>query len=228
MLSAFMALIFDLHQLIDMMSIGTLLAYTIVAICVLVLRYEDEDMPVYEAKIGYPQLFKQSFKCHRGDEPSRLSSAVTKFGIVIFSILAIVFCSIIKVVDVDTEEPTGIILLSIFGALMVLVIVIIVLQPASTVELTFKVPLVPFIPCLSVLINLYLMFQLDFNTWIRFLVWIVIGYAIYFVYGIRYSEEGAVQKRKLIAPSNGKEFEASGIVNNGFVKSNSDVLVDKL
>jgi amino acid transporter len=45
LLAGILILIFDLNQLIDMMSIGTLIAYTLVAASTLILRYRPLDPP---------------------------------------------------------------------------------------------------------------------------------------------------------------------------------------
>lgn len=47
---------------------------------------------------------------------------------------------------------------------------------------TFKVPLVPLIPILGVVTCLFMMVFLPADTWIRLLVWMAIGVAIYFLY----------------------------------------------
>jgi APA family basic amino acid/polyamine antiporter len=47
---------------------------------------------------------------------------------------------------------------------------------------TFRVPMVPLIPILGVATCLFMMVFLPFDTWIRLIVWMVIGVAIYFLY----------------------------------------------
>jgi basic amino acid/polyamine antiporter, APA family len=46
----------------------------------------------------------------------------------------------------------------------------------------FRVPLVPLVPILSVLSCVILMASLTLENWIRFVVWLVIGLVIYFLY----------------------------------------------
>src|ERR1019366_5948017 len=48
---------------------------------------------------------------------------------------------------------------------------------------SFRVPLVPLVPLLSIGCCLVLMMGLPLLTWIRFFVWLIIGFAIYFPFG---------------------------------------------
>ncbi|GGR50918.1 APA family basic amino acid/polyamine antiporter [Nocardioides luteus] len=57
-------------------------------------------------------------------------------------------------------------------------------------ERSFKVPFSPVLPILAALICVYLSLNLSIETWLRFLVWMVIGFAIYFFYGYRNSRVG--------------------------------------
>ncbi len=51
----------------------------------------------------------------------------------------------------------------------------------------FKVPLVPWLPALSILCCLVLMLSLPLETWLRFVVWLIVGLVIYFIFGRKHS-----------------------------------------
>jgi len=51
----------------------------------------------------------------------------------------------------------------------------------------FRTPWVPVLPIVSILFCLYLIASLPPLTWLRFVLWMVIGAAIYFLYSIRHS-----------------------------------------
>ena len=54
----------------------------------------------------------------------------------------------------------------------------------------FKVPFSPIIPLLGVATCIFLMTGLPTITWIRFVIWLVIGFGVYFSYSIKHSLPG--------------------------------------
>lgn len=54
----------------------------------------------------------------------------------------------------------------------------------------FKTPLVPLVPILGIVTCLFMMVFLPMDTWIRLIVWMLIGLDIYLVYGAKHSHLG--------------------------------------
>jgi APA family basic amino acid/polyamine antiporter len=51
----------------------------------------------------------------------------------------------------------------------------------------FKTPWVPFVPIMGIVVSGLLMLSLPFDTWLRLIVWLVVGLVIYFTYGRHHS-----------------------------------------
>jgi len=87
------------------------------------------------------------------------------------------------------------------GTLMAFVIVsigvIFLRYQRPELDRPFKVPFVPFLPALSVVVSLTLMASLPAATWLRLVIWMAIGFVLYFAYGFHHSE---LRKRTAHAP----------------------------
>jgi len=60
----------------------------------------------------------------------------------------------------------------------------------------FRTPLVPWVPLLAIFTCGYLMIELPWTTWLRFLIWLGVGLVIYLLYGFRQSRVGNGENAK--------------------------------
>lgn len=76
---------------------------------------------------------------------------------------------------------------TLFAFILVCIGVLVIRKNVKDAPAGFKVPFVPLIPILGVITCTFMMVFLPFDTWIRLIVWMMIGLDIYAGYGIRHS-----------------------------------------
>ncbi|CAF93130.1 unnamed protein product, partial [Tetraodon nigroviridis] len=117
---------------------------------------------------------------------------VVAFCVLILIVSSVSFCAVLVFGRGQLFLPlwSYTFLLVVFGLAFLLSLALIWMHEPQTNSKTFRVPLVPLTPGVSILINVFLMMKLSFLTWIRFTIWIAIGLCVYFGYGIWHSKEG--------------------------------------
>lgn len=216
--AAIMACIFDLKALVDMMSIGTLLAYSLVAACVLILRYRPDSVlegsrmnkdgeEVRESELTESESHLNRLKdgemtlqtiLHPSKQPTTASSTAVNMAVGVIVITVCVISGITTHYGLAILAMVPWVLGTLAATFVVFFVCIILIcrQPQTSKKVSFMVPLLPYLPILSIFVNVYLMLQLSGDTWIRFSVWMAVGFIIYFGYGIWHSSEHQRQRQR--------------------------------
>ncbi|CAI9619213.1 unnamed protein product, partial [Staurois parvus] len=201
-LAALLSLLVSLRDLIEMMSIGTLLAYTLVSVCVLLLRYQPESdidgfvkflseehtkkkegiLADCEKEACSPMSDGEEFSgpatnTWKMDRPTVATGRTVTICVMLLFVLLFIFCSfIIFGADYVYDQVWWAVLLVILMVLLIIALVFVILQqPENPKKLPYMAPCVPFVPAFAMMVNIYLMLKLSSVTWIRFAVWCFVG-----------------------------------------------------
>ncbi|MGW5816071.1 amino acid permease C-terminal domain-containing protein, partial [Streptomyces noursei] len=85
---------------------------------------------------------------------------------------------------------------TLFAFVVVALGVVLLRRSRPDLPRAFRTPFVPFVPLLSVLASLWLMLNLPAETWIRFAIWMALGFVVYFVYGRSHSRLALREHRR--------------------------------
>lgn len=79
---------------------------------------------------------------------------------------------------------------TLFAFILVCIGVIVMRRSKQQLPASFKTPFVPFVPIMGVVVCLAMMASLSTDTWIRLVIWMMIGFDIYLSRGIKHSKLG--------------------------------------
>ncbi|KAI5094649.1 cationic amino acid transporter 4, partial [Silurus meridionalis] len=126
---------------------------------------------------------------------------VVSFSVLSLMVSAVSLCSVLVFGQSYLALPTWsfVLLLIIFSLAFILSLIVISVHEQQQNTKSFQVPLVPLIPGVSILTNVFLMMKLSPLTWLRFTIWVAAGLIVYFGYGIWHSKEGLKEPRSVSA-----------------------------
>jgi APA family basic amino acid/polyamine antiporter len=153
------------------LSLGALIAITSV---VLVVMY------------GQTRIFFAM--CRDGLLPKRLAKVSPRFGTparitIGFGILIAILAALVPLDVIIELTNIG----TLFAFILVNLGVIVLRRTKPDMKRPFRVPLVPVVPIIGMLLCGYLVYQLPIETKLRFVIWLVIGLVVYFTYSRRHS-----------------------------------------
>ncbi|MER6948041.1 amino acid permease [Nonomuraea sp. NPDC000554] len=126
--------------------------------------------------------------CRDGLLPRPMAKVHPRFGTparltVIIGVVSALLAGFISLSELAELVNIG----TLFAFVVVSAGVIILRRTRPDLPRAFRTPFVPVLPILSVLACLYLMLNLPIETWLRFLIWMIVGSVLYFAYGYGHS-----------------------------------------
>ena len=196
--TAIVAFVMTLEALADAISIGTLMAFSLVCAGVMVLRYTGGGKGLHSY---LPIILVIMFMCTT-------------------------FISAMLFTHSDNLKSIPLVALSsIFGFISLVVFIGLCFMKSHNIPESFKCPLVPLVPCMGIAINSYMLAGLRFEAWIRLGGWLLIGMTIYGVYGIWNSKMRTYRKDQDIKKSS--HFDPSHSSSTVHVQQRSILHTDK-
>ncbi|KAF6768648.1 hypothetical protein AHF37_10487 [Paragonimus kellicotti] len=158
------------------------------------------------SRVGQPGYLKSSWaKCMSQNCVQNANRGQPGTGVTILVSIYIVLNAVL-IILLKSGSPEGfwpiwrLVLVPVVLLLIVLCIVLMCafVQHKPPNPRLFRIPLVPLFPCVTLTVNMFVISELSWITWVRYAVWIVVGLLLYFFYGVCHST-AAVEERELLA-----------------------------